>query len=101
MADFGFSSFFTSDAVTFKYSLGTRGYQAPELLCGDSSHDEKVDVWSTAILAYSLLCKKTPFKKNGKWSEQSVLLKEPDYFHFWGFSEGTIEFLKAGLVKDP
>ena len=31
LTDFGFASFFKSDEVTFKYSLGTKGYQAPEL----------------------------------------------------------------------
>ena len=68
LADFGFSTFFTTDKVTLNYNLGTLGYQAPELFRKGGRHDEKVDSWSTAVIAYIFLSGEQPFKRNGKVS---------------------------------
>ena len=87
LTDFGFASFFKSDEVTFMYSLGTKGYQAPEIYKKGFTHNEKVDIWATAILTYCLLGKKTPFKKNGKQSVEAILRSEPDYSILSDFSD--------------
>ena len=101
MADFGFSTFFTTDKVTLNYNLGTLGYQAPELFRKGGRHDEKVDTWSTAVIAYIFLSGEQPFKRNGKVSLTATIREEPDFSSLWGFSGLALKFLRAGLSKDP
>ena len=87
--------------MTLGYNLGTLGYQSPELFRRSGTHDEKVDVWSTTILAFLLLGREQPFHKDGKLSVNATLREEPDYSSLWGFSGSALRFLRAGLTKDP
>ena len=40
----------------------TRWYRAPELLCGNSHYDDKIDVWSVGLIFAELLIGKTVLK---------------------------------------
>ena len=83
------------------YNLGTFGYQAPELFRRGGRHDEKVDVWSTAVVAFLFLGGEQPFKRNGKISVTATIQDEPNFSSLWGFSGSALKFLRAGLTKDP
>lgn len=83
------------------YNLGTFGYQAPELFRRGGLHDEKVDIWSTAVVAFLFLGGEQPFKRNGKISVTATIQDEPDFSSLWGFSGSALKFLRAGLTKDP
>ena len=82
------------------YNLGTFGYQAPELFRRGGRHDEKVDIWSTAVIAFLFLGGEQPFKRNGKISVTATIQDEPDFSSLWGFSGSALKFLRAGLTKD-
>lgn len=47
---------------TYKDSTGTIPYLSPELLMLYSNYCYKIDIWSTGILFYELICKEFPFK---------------------------------------
>ena len=83
------------------YNLGTFGYQAPELFRRGGPHDEKVDIWSTAVVAFLFLGGEQPFKRNGKISVTATIQDEPDFSSLWGFSGSALKFLRSGLTKDP
>ena len=55
LTDFGFSTFYKTDKVTLGYTLGTPEYMAPETIRKGKWHDEKVDVWATSVLTYTLM----------------------------------------------
>ena len=63
--------------------IGNPYYIAPEVL--KRKYDEKVDVWSSGIVMYMLLCGKPPFKGN---SEKEILDN---------VAKGTFEFF--GKIK--
>lgn len=78
LTDFGFASNFRNPSnVTMSYSVGTPEYMAPEFtparpaikvpnFIGSASwHTEKVDVWASGVLAFLLLSRKHPFKRDG------------------------------------
>lgn len=92
LTDFGFASILDENHK-FKDSLGSPNYMAPELIL-KKPYTEKVDVWATGCVLYSMLCgmmafdgetKKelhkqicyeTPDVKSGIWKKVSKSCKE-------------------------
>ena len=60
-----------------------------------------MDIWSTAVVAFLLLGRDQPFKRNGKVSVSASIKEEPDFSSLWGFSGSALRFLRSGLAKDP
>jgi serine/threonine protein kinase len=58
---------------TYKDSTGTIAYFSPELLMLYSNYSYKIDIWSTGILFYELICKEFPFNYS---SNIEMYLKE-------------------------
>jgi serine/threonine protein kinase len=55
LADFGLTAEGTSKhAITTKYSMGTPGYRAPELLSDKPKFTNKVDIWALGCILYEL-----------------------------------------------
>ena len=65
----------------FTKDVGTPGYLAPEMLCLEKTHDERVDTWAVGVLLYKLLTYKLPFRGvNDKvvgWSEENTIIIWP------------------------
>lgn len=56
ITDFGLSTYATSKkAVTTRYSRGTTGYRAPELLEEKPTFNNKVDIWALGCIFYELI----------------------------------------------
>ena len=53
--------------------VATRWYRAPELLLGNESYDEKIDVWSVGCIFGEMLLKK-PFLMGTDWKDQLMLI---------------------------
>lgn len=60
IADFGLSNIMT-DGTFLKTSCGSPNYAAPEVISGMLYAGPEVDVWSTGVILYVLLCGKLPF----------------------------------------
>ena len=61
--DFGFSTF-ASKSKFLNFFCGTPSYMAPELCFKREYLGQAVDIWSSGILLYTLLCGFFPFKGN-------------------------------------
>lgn len=53
--------------------VATRWYRAPELLLGNESYDEKIDVWSVGCIFAEMLLRK-PFLMGTDWKDQLMLI---------------------------
>ena len=46
---------------TTRYSRGTIGYRAPEMLKEEASYNNKVDIWALGCILYEIACRKKAF----------------------------------------
>lgn len=60
IADFGLSNIMT-DGNFLKTSCGSPNYAAPEVISGKLYAGPEVDVWSSGVILYVLLCGRLPF----------------------------------------
>jgi len=82
IADFGSSKRFRSDQLMKTNRVGTRGYQAPELLL-QRGYTTKCDIFSLGVLLFVSLTKHPPFKQaiqEDPWFRQ---IAKKDYKSFW------------------
>lgn len=82
IADFGSSKRFRADQLMKTSRVGTRGYQAPELLL-QRGYTTKCDIFSLGVLLFVSLTKHPPFKQaiqEDPWFRQ---IAKKDYKNFW------------------
>jgi len=89
LTDFGLSKVFESDADDIMKTtyVGTRGYQAPELLL-DQPYDLSCDVFSMGVVLFILITGYPPFEQahySDRWFRP---LAKGDYAKFWKYHEG-------------
>ncbi|KAJ9097710.1 hypothetical protein QFC21_004748 [Naganishia friedmannii] len=60
IADFGMASF-QSEEEWLRTSCGSPHYASPEIISGAYYHGSVVDVWSSGVILYALLCGRLPF----------------------------------------
>ena len=88
LTDFGLSKVFESDAdaVMKTTYVGTRGYQAPELLL-DQQYDLQCDVFSMGVVLFMLITGDPPFEQahhSDRWFRPLTKSKPgPDTAKFW------------------
>ena len=104
LTDFGFATKHDPNGPKESFALGTPLYMAPELH-KRSEYDNKVDVWSTGILAYFMLLGQEPFKVvpyDAAKLSKLVINSEPDYKELpKTVSADAVDFIKRALTKDP
>lgn len=61
IVDFGLSNTFTSSEL-LKTACGSPCYAAPEMIAGKKYEGSKVDIWSSGIIMYALICGFLPFE---------------------------------------
>ena len=101
LTDFGFACFYQKDQK-LELSLGSPLYMAPEL-CAEEEYDQRVDVWSTGVIAYILLSGMPPFVGQSKDRIYSAIQhSEPSFKkEIWRqVSSNAIDFIKKCLNKD-
>ena len=98
LTDFGFATFLEKDEKISK-GVGSRYYTAPEIL-DRKNYDYKVDIWSSTVLIFILLCGHMPFigtnfeevKMSIKTKNITESLKKVTWI-----SEEAREFITLGL----
>ena len=100
--DFGLSNYFTTDKSQklLTTPCGSPSYASPEMISGKSYDGFKIDVWSTGIILYAMLCGYLPFEdKNNSELFKKILkceVKFPKHV-----SVIAKDLIKKILVGDP
>ncbi|KAG7440583.1 Pkinase-domain-containing protein [Guyanagaster necrorhizus] len=103
IADFGIAKHLHSSEEKLHSLAGSFGYVAPEVL-NNEGHGKAVDMWSTGIITYVLLCGYSPFRSE----DVKMLIRETTEakieFHerYWkNVSVQAKTFIKSLLNPDP
>jgi serine/threonine protein kinase len=119
IADFGLSQKVTSDNNCLCGEVGTKGYQAPEVITKNSKYGTKADMFSIGVIAYTLLRGSTPFcsREHPKCRiygayciedrvvcdhrvlNQEYKMEEEPYWHHVSFE--AKDMVRSLLVMDP
>lgn len=99
IADFGLSNIMT-DGNFLKTSCGSPNYAAPEVISGKLYAGPEVDVWSSGVILYVMLCRRLPFDDESI----PVLFKNisngvytiPNFL-----SQGAANLIKKMLIVNP
>ena len=100
LTDFGFATTWKA-GEELDLSLGSPLYMAPELV-KEETYDNRVDVWSTGVIAYILLSGIPPFIGKSKELIYSAIVEKPlDFGHFFAkVSNEAKDFIKKCLQKN-
>jgi calcium-dependent protein kinase len=103
MIDFGFASRYDTGS-RLSQPCGSLHYVAPEVLT--KSYTEKADLWSMGVIAYTLLCGRSPwhpYKDSRKETLKKVSAGEVYYCpeRFGRLSPGAQSFIRNLLTVDP
>ncbi|KAH9947955.1 Pkinase-domain-containing protein, partial [Amylocystis lapponica] len=103
IVDFGIAKHLHSPEEQLHSLAGSFGYVAPEVL-NKAGHGKAVDLWSTGIITYVLLCGYSPFRSD----DMKELVRETTEanieFHerYWAnVSAEAKDFIKSLLNPDP
>ena len=103
IADFGLSKAFTV-GDPLKTACGTPDYAAPEVLSGEGTYSDAVDMWAVGVITYVLLCGYPPFYAASLTELFEVIKKgrfdfPPDE---WSqVSDEAKDFIRKLLVVNP
>ncbi|KAJ7664903.1 CAMK/CAMKL/AMPK protein kinase [Mycena rosella] len=99
IADFGLSNE-TVDGEFLATSCGSPNYAAPEVIKGLKYSGPEIDVWSSGIILYVLLCGKLPFEDEviGSLFEKIAHVRYDAPTHL---SPNAQNLIKSMLVADP
>ncbi|KAJ7054029.1 snf 1 [Mycena amicta] len=99
IADFGLSNE-TVDGEFLATSCGSPNYAAPEVIKGFKYSGPEIDVWSSGIILYVLLCGKLPFEDD-IISNLFQKIETVRYEHPAQLSPHAQNLIKSMLVADP
>ena len=99
--DFGLSNFFIDgQKELLETPCGSPCYASPEMVAGDRYNGVKIDIWSSGIILYAMLCGYLPFedRDNDKLFEKILEcnIKYPSFI-----SKSAKDLLEKIIVKDP
>ncbi len=99
--DFGLSNYFNlNNNNLLSTPCGSPCYASPEMVSGKKYNGFYIDVWSSGIILYAMLCGYLPFEaQNNDLLFQKIMKCNLDYPAF--ISNSTKSLLKKILVNDP
>ncbi|KAK7694152.1 hypothetical protein QCA50_001332 [Cerrena zonata] len=103
IADFGIAKHLHSPDEQLHSLAGSFGYVAPEVL-NKKGHSKAVDIWSTGIITYVLLCGYSPFRSNDvkELIRETTEAKIEFHDRYWkSISAEAKTFIKSLLNPDP
>lgn len=100
IADFGVAVVVKPPGKRLTEHCGTPSYIAPEILLEAGYEGQPVDVWSSGVVLYAMLCGRVPFKGENLTELKRCIVK--GRFHFPShLSEQSMALLKGMIVVDP
>ena len=98
--DFGLSNYFTSKSSLLATPCGSPCYASPEMVSGKKYDGFSIDIWSTGIILYAMLCGYLPYED----TDNEVLFQKitscdtefPD-----DISSDGIDLMKKIMVPEP
>ena len=99
--DFGLSNYFKEGQNELLYTpCGSPCYASPEMVTGNNYDGVMIDIWSTGIILFAMLCGYLPFedKNNEKLFKKiaECKIEYPEYL-----SEVSLDLLKKIIVPNP
>lgn len=95
LADIGSGSRFRESRLMKTTRVGTRGFQAPELLCG-KNYSKKCDTFSLGVTLFVLMSKTMPCREEATVQDPLyVYMAAKKYEDYWG------KFARGGIVFEP
>ena len=97
--DFDLSNYFDKNKTLYT-PCGSLGYSPPEVLCGKNYDGIMVDIWSTGIILYAMLCGVLPFDDEDIQNIYIKILKcEIEYPD--NLTDDAMDLMKKILVLNP
>ncbi|KAI0825242.1 kinase-like domain-containing protein [Trametes gibbosa] len=103
IADFGIAKHLHTPEEQLHSLAGSFGYVAPEVL-NKKGHGKAVDIWSTGIITYVMLCGYSPFRSDDvkELIRETTAAKIEFHERYWGnVSAEAKDFVKSLLNPDP
>lgn len=100
IVDFGLSNLYRSDNDTLKTACGSPCYAAPEMIAGNRYHGLQVDVWSSGVVLYAMICGYLPFE-DPQTSKLYKKIMKADYEIPEWLSDASIDMLSRVLNTNP
>ncbi|KAG9017848.1 hypothetical protein FRB95_012839 [Tulasnella sp. JGI-2019a] len=103
VVDFGLAQHLETPDEVLHALAGSYGYVAPEVLM-NKGYGKPVDIWSTGIITYVLLCGYSPFRSDDVKALIAETTKARIVFHdaFWkNVSDEAKKFIQRCLQVDP
>ncbi|EGG23844.1 hypothetical protein DFA_05980 [Cavenderia fasciculata] len=108
LLDFGFAGYLNNNSKPNDPSLspsssspsssadriGTLGYEAPEIVTGNSNITCKVDMWALGVITYIMLCGYPPFFSQQEYREDNYL----NYYPFWLLFNEDTAYLRESII---
>ena len=97
---FGLSNYFVKGQKLLSTPCGSPCYASPEMVAGKEYDGVKIDIWSTGIILYAMICGFLPFEdKNHDVLFEKILKCKVEYPPFLSYE--VKDLLKKILVVDP
>ena len=101
LCDFGHSKILEEGAEHTYSFCGTAEYMSPEQVL-EESHGMPVDVWGLGVIAFELLCGRTPFTSDDKQNTYAAILKGIDEVGFPSYvSVKAAKFIRDLCMFEP
>ena len=98
--DFGLSNYFYDKNDLLSTPCGSPCYASPEMVSGKKYNGFKVDIWSTGIILYAMLCGFLPFEdKNNEILFKKIRSCKLEFPHY--ISLISKDLIKKILVTNP
>ena len=73
--DFGLSNYFNEDCKLLRTPCGSPCYASPEMILGKDYDGFRIDIWSSGIILYAMLCGYLPFEEGENDINNDLLFK--------------------------
>ena len=97
--DFGLSNFYQKNNILYS-SCGSLCYASPEMVEGKKYSGSCVDIWSSGIVLFAMLCGYLPFTDSNEQKLFKKIVEGKLYFPYF-LSEQAKDLLNKVLTKDP